>query len=152
VHARAADDVKSWKNACNQEKDNAEKLSKVLRDTEVQYAQALALNRDMGEALTPMLDMLVPVDAAVDPPPGLLVRTQQLPGKIEEYLSRSIRETVEQVLASVQAFHPEKDLKPVGKAMSDECSQEEHQALSKKLAPIAAEYVKSIATVEEDSQ
>jgi hypothetical protein len=40
----------------------------------------------------------------------------------------------------------------MGGVMPDECSQEEYQALIEKLAPVAAKYMESIESTEEDSQ
>jgi hypothetical protein len=118
----------------------------------VDYKKTLTLNRDMGEALAPVMDTFVPLEPAVEPPPSFLTHTRHLADEINEYLQQTVQQTVEQLLASVQAFNPGLDLQPVGEAMPDECSQEEFQALTKKLAPVAAKYMESIDATEEDSQ
>jgi hypothetical protein len=125
AHTRNAKDALSWKNAYHQEQANCEKLSKLIKDTDVEYKKTLALNRDMGEALTPVMDSFVLLEPAINPPPSFLGHARQLADKINEYLQQTVRQTVEQLLPSVQAFNPNLDLEPVGRAVPDECSQEE---------------------------
>ena len=64
----------------------------------------------------------------------------------------AVKQTVEQLLASVQAFNPSLDLEPVGDTMPDDCSPEEFEELAKKVAPVAAKYMESIEVAEEESQ
>ena len=144
--------MKSWKNSFYQEQANCEKLSQVIRDREADYQRALAHSRDVGDALDPVLDAFVPVEPAVDPPPSFLTRVKELGDKLNEYVQDSVSQTIGQVLASVQAHNPTLDLKPLGKAIPDECSQEDYQVLVEKLAPVTADYVRNITMAEEDNQ
>jgi hypothetical protein len=143
-------DALSWKNAYHQEKANYEKLSQLIKDTDAQFKEALIINRDVREALEPLTEVFIPVEPAIDPPPSFLARVRQLGDGINGYLQNAVRQAVERVLASVQAFHPALDLGPVGEVMPNNCSQEEFQGLVQKLAPVAVKYVERIA--EESSQ
>jgi hypothetical protein len=143
--------LQAWKNKCCQEQANCEKLSKLVKDTEADYSKALAHSRDVGDALDPILEEFVPLEPAVDPPPSFLTRVQQLGDKLNEYVQDSVRQTVKQVLASVQAYNPTLDLQPLSQAIPDECSQEEYQALAEKLTPLAVEYAKDISIGEEEN-
>jgi hypothetical protein len=122
AHTWSTEDALSWKNVYHQEQANCEKLSKLVQNMDVDYKKALALNRDMGEALAPVVDTFVPLEPNVDPPSSFLARTGQLADKINEYLQQTVRRTVGQLLASVQAFNPTLNLEPVGGVMPDECS------------------------------
>jgi hypothetical protein len=95
--------------------------------------------------MAPVVDMLVPEDSTANPPPSFLTRAQQVAGKMGEYIRQTVQDTVGQLLGSVQAFNPGLDLKPVAKGMPEEYSEEEFQALVDKLAPIADDYMKSLA-------
>jgi hypothetical protein len=147
----AADEV-AWKNSFHQEQAENEKLSRKLKDSDVQYREALSLNRDVGEALEPLLETFVPVDPAVDPPPSFLTRVGELGDGINEYLRGAIRQAVGQVFASVRAFHPALDLRPVAEVIPSECSPEEYQSHVEELAPVAAKYLEKISSAGDDSQ
>src|SRR5579859_7705138 len=142
----------AWKNKYYEEQANCEKLTKLVKDTEADYAKTLAHSRDVGDALEPLLEDFVPLEPAVDPPPSFLTRVRQLGDKVGEYLQDSVKSTVKQVLASVQAYNPTLDLQPLRQAVPDECSQEEYEALAEKLTPLAAEYVKDISIEGENDQ
>jgi hypothetical protein len=95
AEANRAEEVKSWKNAFHAEQDNCEKLSKLLADTDAQFASMLAHNRDIDEAIKLIVDMLMPQDAAANPPLSLLAHTRQIPGRMGEYLRKTVKDTVE---------------------------------------------------------
>jgi hypothetical protein len=158
AHQRASAEGTDWKNAFSRSQANIERIneekakiqselekkSKMLEDADKQIVRDLKFFRGMERAVVPIVDMLVPKGATAGADEDLLARAEKAARGMDDYIRQMARDTVGQVLASVQSFNPDLDLAPVANGMPEELSEEAFQELATKLGPVADAYMKNI--------
>lgn len=105
--------------------------------TALQEAEALkSKHEELVQVVQPIADMFEPQVEGVPPRP-LASILQDIPMKLQEYVSGMVKSVAKQVLAFVKSFYPRADLSPIAEGMAGDCGEENFQQYLQDLEPIA---------------
>jgi hypothetical protein len=146
------------KNLLYHRTDDVERLQKVIRDTERQFADCLQQVRTLGEekeqqqkeledlrgATRELVDMVDPPEEGKASPWPLLEQLREAPKKVLKFLTEAPVACVSNALAVVKSFLPNARLEIFAQGMAADCTEGQFDQFLQGARPIAEQIIQSV--------
>jgi ABC-type transporter Mla subunit MlaD len=138
--------------------DDVERLQKVIRNTEQQFADCLQQVRTLGEekeqqqkeledlrgATRELVDMVDPLEEGEARPRPLLEQLREAPKKVLKFLTEAPVACVSNALAVVKSFLPNARLEIFAQGMAADCTEGQFDQYLQEARPVAEQIVQSV--------